>query len=326
VAGPFNLRKLTEVLRRRPDVFICSASFEGRCRSIADNIDPASLKNALICENEDLVDLVGPNAAYLRSRFANKSVRVPLKLTDPLKIADGILTGLHGIAATEPQNYLVDITTFTRESLLILLRLLRLKLRPIDTVQFVYAVAEDYSLGQRGSNKWLSKGIAQIRSVLGYPGDPRPTRKFHLVVLAGFEHERAAKLIDTYESALVSVGYGKADQSITPNHHKNNVAFHKKLCDIYRNVESFSFSLTDPIQTKADIEHQISAKPGYNLVVAAMNNKISTVGAALAAFGNSDIQLCYAQPNYYNYECYSSPSNEFYLFEIPDFIQSDSIQ
>jgi hypothetical protein len=210
--------------------------------------------------------------------------------------------------------------------LLILLSLLRIRLKKEDSILFTYASAADYSIGQENQEKWLSKGIKQIRSVLGYPGDPMPSRKFHLLVLAGFEHERAAKLIDTYESAIVSVGFGDEEHSITHEHYENNVAFHKMLCDLYSKVETFTFSLTDPIQTKQAIQAQLQKKPGYNVVVAALNNKISTIGAALAAFDDPDIQLCYAQANHYNYDSYSQPGEEFYIFDIPDFIQPEAIE
>ncbi|MDP2644327.1 MAG: hypothetical protein Q8P24_05265, partial [Desulfobacterales bacterium] len=46
--------------------------------------------------------------------------------------------------------------------------------------------------------------------------------------------------------------------------------------------------------------------PGrQDVTVAPMNTKLSTVGAALASFENSEIQVCYAQADYYNYHGYS---------------------
>lgn len=326
MAGPFKLNSLTEHLEGDVDVLICSASFEERCKSIPTRINPSSIKHVLVCENEDIKEHVGANAEYLRNFFPLKSIPVSLSLCDPLKVADSLDACIHRVKAKTPQRFLVDTTTFTRESLLILLSLLRIRLKLEDRVQFAYSSAADYSLGQEKQDKWLSKGIKQIRSVLGYPGDPMPSRKFHLLVLAGFEHERAAKLIDNYESAIVSVGFGDEEQSITHEHYENNLAFHRKLCDLYSRVETFTFSLTDPIQTKQAIQTQLQKKPGYNVVVAALNNKISTIGAALAAFDDPDIQLCYAQANHYNYDSYSQPGEEFYIFEIPDFIQPEAIE
>jgi hypothetical protein len=281
--------------------------------------------HVLVCENEELVEYVGENARHLIDRFSDKTVRVPLSLSNPIKVADSLSAGLERVISTEPQSYLVDVTTFTHEALLILLSLLRRRLKSSDRIRFAYATAKEYSLGAEGDEKWLSKGIKQIRSVLGYPGDPLPTRQFHLVVLAGFENDRAAQLIDAYEPAIVSLGLGNKEQSITNKHFEVNIAFHRKLCEIYSGLETFTFSLIDPLQAKLDITTQIGIKPGYNVVVAPLNNKISTIGSALAAFENPDIQLCYSQANFYNYENYSSPGDEFYLIDVPALLQSANI-
>ena len=316
----FKLRDLKEHIATPLDVFICSASFEERCKSIAACISSGTVDHVLVCENEELAEYVGKNARYLGDRFIDRAIHVPLSLSNPLRVADSMAEGLEKVISTNPQSYLVDVTTFTHEALLILLSLLRQRLKSSDTIRFAYTAAKEYSLGAEGDDKWLSKGIKQIRSVLGYPGDPLPTRQFHLVVLAGFENDRAAQLIDAYEPAIVSLGFGNKQQSITNEHFEINIAFHKRLCDIYRGLETFTFSLIDPLQAKVDIAKQIASKPGYNVVVAPLNNKISTIGSALAAFENSDIQLCYSQANFYNYENYSSAGDEVYLLDIPAFL------
>ena len=53
-----------------------------------------------------------------------------------------------------------------------------------------------------------------------------------------------------------------------------------------------------------------------NIVIAPMNNKISTVGASLAAISNENIQLAYAKASLYNTDGYSSPSDNVYFFKI----------
>ena len=53
-----------------------------------------------------------------------------------------------------------------------------------------------------------------------------------------------------------------------------------------------------------------------NTVIAPMNNKISTVGAALAALKNPNIQISYAQADIYNVVGYSMPNDDYYLGEL----------
>lgn len=324
MAGPYKIASFAEHVVDPIDVLICSASYEDRCRSIPECISPDLVKQVLVCENEDLLTYVGKNGQLLKDRFGDKAVGVPLNTNDPLKVADNLEYALAKVITAEPQRLLVDTTTFTREALLILLNLIHCNIRANNTAYFTYATAKEYSIGQKPEDKWLSKGISQIRSVLGYAGSLLPSRKLHLLVLCGFEHERAAKLIDTFEPAVTSLGFGQEEQSISHENYEINVAFHKRLCDLYQNIESFCFSLTDPLQTKNEIQKVISSKPDYNIVIAALNNKISAIGAALAAFENSEIQLCYAQANHYNYESYSIPGDEFYIFEIPEFLRLES--
>lgn len=302
------------------DVFVCSASFEDRSKSVAHYVTPELVDQALVCEYQDHPDLVRANGDFLRQRFGKRARSVELYSANPLKSADSISAHLREVRRTEPQYYLVDITTFTRECLLILLSLLRLRLKPTDTVGLAYNLAKDYSLGDPPEKKWLARGISEIRSVLAYPGEWRPSRKIHLIILVGIEYERAIKLINAFEPSKVTLGF--CDDAETVNLRKLglNDVFYRRLRNSHRNVNgTFEFHCLDPIQTKQVILEQIGTKPNYNVAVAPLNNKVSTVGAGLAAFESTDIQLCYAQANQYNFDKYSEPSDRFCLFEIPGF-------
>ena len=58
--------------------------------------------------------------------------------------------------------------------------------------------------------KWLSKGVKEIRSVLGFPGEILPSRKNHLIVLTGYEYERAKTIIDILQPYSLALGFGEA--------------------------------------------------------------------------------------------------------------------
>lgn len=309
------LSQLPNKIGQQLDVLVCCASFEERCRSVPNALGSSRVELALICENED-IEQVRPNAQLLLGMYGPKARKVPLRTDGPVKSADGIKSALSQAACLRPLSYLVDITTFTHESLLILLQLLRSLLKADDRVTFAYVPAKEYSVGNSADEKWLSKGIDGIRSVLGYPGLLSPSRLMHLIVLVGYESERAAKLIDAYDPAVISLGFGEKECSVSPELHEVNMAFYRSLAARYQNVHEFSFSCVNPSDAKRAIERQIRNTPGHNVVLAAMNTKISTVGAALAAFANDEIQLCYAHASQYNFERYSSPSNECYLFEV----------
>ena len=316
------INSISELLKKPVDVFICSGSFEERCKTIPAQIQEDEVHHVLVCENEDLKEIVRPNSKYLMDRFGLSSIHVPLRANDPLIGADNLVSKLKKICESQPKNFLIDPTTFTHESLLILIKIIRELLRGREgiSMQFAYTGAKDYSVGQKKQDKWLSKGVGEIRSVLGYPGIVIPSLKTHLIVLLGFESERAMKLIDAYEPSITSVGLGEVKSSISQQHHEVNFGFYNSLKEVHSNIHEFQFSCVDPLLTMRIIQEQVKKFPDHNVVLAPMNNKISTIGAALSSISTENIQICYAHANQYNYEGYSTPDEWCYFFDLPELL------
>lgn len=305
------------------DVFICCASFEMRSRSLADNILQNNIKKVLVANNINLNTYVGENLKYLMERFGKRAIAVPIDSGDAIKTADELNNALEAVFKEQYHNYLIDITTFTHESLLMLLKLLCKYRRNEDIITLAYTSATNYSLDEnKPEKKWLSKGISDIRSVLGYPGEVLPYRKDHLILLVGYEHERASLLIERYDPNMISLGYGKS-KSVTNEHLQDaNIHFRKlaeeNIAAKYGVKDNFEFSCNDPESARDEILKCIQKTPDYNHIIAPMNTKISTIGAALAATVNPEIQLCFAQPAYYNYKSYSLPGSTCYLMNFQD--------
>jgi hypothetical protein len=296
------------------DLFLTCASFEKRCLTIADQIPRDRVKRAVICENDSLATITREYAETLNKSFGAVATPVVFRRDDPLDIADRLQTAL---ASTESsgRSVVVDITTFTHEALLILIRVLQLKVGPKDHLYFAYAGAKDYSVGTEGGEKWLSKGISEIRSVLGYPGVMLPSRRVHLIILTGFETERAAKLVDAFEPGVVSLGFVTTAEEDAKNYESNRT-FQQAFLDKYVSANVFRFSCFDIIEAKNAVLAQSRLLPEYNTVVAAMNTKVSTIGAAFAALDEPTIQLCYALANEYNHAGYSVPGDYCFWGEV----------
>jgi hypothetical protein len=312
------LDSLANLLPERIHVFICSASFERRSTVIAEKLNHNLVDHAIVCANQvAYTSLIEERAKELCGMFGSRSSRVQISLEDPLIIADQIQRKIRELPEYPSTTYAIDITCFTHEALLIVLRILHARVKPSDRIICLYNGATDYSLGLSPREKWLTKGVGEIRSVLGYPGQIVPTQKIHLIVLVGFETERAERIIAAYEPSELTLGYGSPLESISLPLHDLNKNFHKKLSDKYKRVSHFMFSCEDAVAAKESLEKQVGALPDFNVFVAPMNTNISTVGVALAAFENPAIQVCYATAEQYNFEAYSEPSSECYLFEVP---------
>ena len=305
------------------DTFICCGSYEERCRTIPNIIDPGKISQALVVENKDLSIYVGENSEYLRKRFGNKSIDVTTNSSNPLLTADNLHNALKLSRNGGQQKYLIDITTFRHESLLILISLLKQMITPYDCIDLIYASASDYSVGDKIEDKWLSKGVAEVRSILGYGGDFSPSKKMHLIIIVGYEYQRASALIDMLEPSKISLGYGRSSTATDDKHRTAQEFFYnilEKLMAIRGNVDKFEFSCNDPLETRDAILLQAQKYPDYNVVVVPMNTKLSTVGAGLATFSNNEIQLCYAQAEQYNNHGYSSPGTNCYMFELSKYL------
>ena len=321
------LNSLGKKLGSSIDLFICSSSFEDRCRAIPESLDPSAIKRTLICENQDYESYAIHNTKKLIKHFGRRAHKIVLRTDNPLLVADNLQTALSKALRLRPSLCVVDMTTFTHEGLLILIRVLNQSGFSGD-LRFVYAGAKDYSLNSSKSEKWLSKGIDNVRSVLGYPGVMLPSKRLHLIVLVGFESERAENLIEAYEPAAISLGLGDEAASVSRNHYATNADFHQKVLSFVRSIatqnttaHSFTFSCVDPFDAREALRKHISKFPDYNTVVAPMNTKISTLGAALVALENDCIQLCYAHATQYNIASYSSPSNDCRMFDGREFLR-----
>jgi hypothetical protein len=302
-----SLRDLAGTLPETIDVFICSASFESRSTAIATSLPKQKVARALVCANEDFSEYVGTNLAVLMGHFGDVGHQVDLSQRNPVQGLDSLLAALHCIATAAPRRIVVDVTTFTHEGLLVLVRLLAAKLRVEDELTIVYTPASEYALGLPPPDKWLSRGLRDIRSVLGFPGLMVPGQKLHLIVLVGFEAERARLLIDACEPDVISLGRAHDATDSAQAHLPINVDTLEQLSIHYEKVSQFKFSSVDVTTTQAALANQAFMFPGCNVVVAPMNTKLSTLGAALLGFARKDIQLCYAPAYTYNFSGYSTP-------------------
>ena len=313
------LTALNDHIAQKPvDAFVCCASYEDRSRSIAESIEPKQIKHSLIGFNQDFASSSKKNLEYLESRFEGAFNTIELDTGNPLKTADSFAAVLSEILDDSIERILVDITAFTRESLLILLRYLVSNFRKNASVEFIYANAKEYSIGYSPEKKWLSKGNREIRSILGYPGSCIPSKGDHLIVLLGFEDERALGLIHEFEPSLISVGIGDENQWASREHQQTNLHHLKRLKSVLGPFNEFTFNGYNARETKDAIHDLISNFQNLNTILAPMNTKISTIGAAAVAIENTSVQICYAQADFYNIEHYSTPGKHFFHFLLDD--------
>lgn len=316
----FNCKKLAlKELQQTVDddirLFICAASYEQRCLSVPLSLDAATIGHVVILKNDDVAGNGNANSEKLINHFSDNSSIVEITKSIAIRTADRISNEILRHDNIKAEGLCVDTTCMTHETLLILLSLFRhIFGKDLRKIRFLYCPAREYDPGTEYEKKWLSQGVKDVRSILGYPGQLMPSRKNRLLVLVGFEVNRAAGLIDVYEPASLGLGYG--DGAVSTEHQIINEQKHKTLSAAYPNSDKFKFSSGNPYSVRDFILKDAENHANFNLIVAPMNTKISTIGAALATFINPGIQLCYAAAATYNFDNYSTPDEHFIAFYV----------
>lgn len=213
----------------------------------------------------------------------------------------------------------IDISTFTHEHLCILFKVFSY-IKYKKEINLIYATVNEYSVGK--VNGWLSKGVREIRNILGYSGNLLPSKPLHLIVLVGLENERVQKIIEEYEPAKITIGKCSRDSSVGNNisklneeHYERIDFFIKQVISNIKESEEFEFSCTIPEETYRVLNKIINNNSEYNNIIVAGNSKISTLGVVKLALENEDLQLCYAQPLEYNINGYTEGVKNFKFFQ-----------
>lgn len=300
------------------DLFLCSSSFEDRCLIVASYIHQKQFSSVLICHFSENYSKSEDNLKKLQGLFHLESEIIPLSKSKPLANYDALFDVF---SQKSSKNVLFDISTFTRENLLIILQLFRQKPFKDINLTLCYNPSDKYSNFIKGGyeNVWLSKGVQNIRSIVGYSGDFSPIKELMLIVLVGFEAERAQILINNFEPDKLYIGKASIINSQNADLAATNQYNFDKLIAFNSNSIDFNFSCVDIDITKRELATIIKANMDrYNIVVSPMNNKLSTLAVASMAFQFPEVQICYAVTNQYNVEAYSSPMNFVYMVQADD--------
>lgn len=304
-------------------LYIGMASFEDRCISILEALKLPP-KHCLFFKNVAAGNLAEKNLNHMVGLAADRNTVIGLDLDSPITAADAFTKAMtENITFSSEGVVFIDSTTFTHEQLLILLRILD-QYRPKDKIYMGYIGAERYSTNTDIENVWLSRGVSQIRTVLGYPGSFAPSKKLHLIILVGFEHERAAAVIEQFEPARLTLMCGDPSKSVSAGHYDTNKRFFEELKNFVERtqftqtaVEALYFSCVDPFSTRDTVLQIATQSSDFNIVVCPMNTKLSTIGVGLAALKDKRIQIAYARAIEYNEAGYSTPSAMATIFEYP---------
>lgn len=205
-------------------------------------------------------------------------------------------------ASSPIESVTIDITTFPRQELLMLLRVLDgLPVRP--KIRLFYAEPEKYGTETVGG--WLTRGVRSVRTIPGFGGVQPPSKKNLLIMFLGHEEERAAitwKRHQPKKTVLIvpDPSYRGELDGIVEKTHKPLFA---KLSptEFYPSISARAVDEAE----RAILDLWEKYHESYFLVVAPFGTKLQTLGIYRAVKQKKDIQITYAVPAIYNYANFS---------------------
>ena len=204
-------------------------------------------------------------------------------------------------------DIIVDITCFPRELLGMVLFAIALMRRKFDkvTVEYIAAPAAGYATQNpalQESERWLSQGVRDIRSIIGYPGDFSGEKSGHLIALAGHEEHRMMEIVEYVEPRKLSIGGGQRGSATAAgaDEYSGRVVRALTAKVPVPSVRGFGFrsdSVHDVYESLRGLRIDFGRD---NVSLTAMNTKLAFVGAALFALEERRVRVMYAVPDRYN--------------------------
>lgn len=305
-------------------LFVTFASFEERCLTAITNMPHNRIGLSIVIFNRSNANpAIFTNRTKIRGLIGDKHDEIAVNLADPFDIRERLEQKLNSISPGSFDQFVLDVTTFTHEALAIAVDLLADRW-PDQEWTVLYNGAKDYDpVHAEADDLWLSKRPSGVRSVLGFSGEMHPSRRLHLLILVGFEHERARYAIEAFEPNTITLGIGERTQSVSEKLADLNAHFFEKvdsfagsMAATYSQLGKVAFSCTDSLSTLESVRRIVGQNSEFNTIICPMNTKLSTLGVILAAMENPSIQLAYVTVDEYNEKGYAIPSDNLTINDV----------
>lgn len=230
-------------------------------------------------------------------------------------------------------DVIIDATCLPRELLGMILFALSVRRDRLGRIEVCYTSAPKEVTGGyatqnkdlRDDQRWLSKGVVAIRSILGFPGDFSSEKKRHVIAFAGHEFDRMLQVVEFLEPNIVSVSNEQENTSTVNGAAVISADVATKLRDkiaepIIRPVKFSANSIDETFKGLGELKLNASLE---NIALIAMNTKLSFIGAALFALHRRKVRMMYAVPEIYN-PLYCVGAGEFKVHDITEKLKTSA--
>jgi len=298
--------KIRTIENNRDDIFIVCASFEERTTAVVDRFDENfSVENSFVFKYDEknrtnLREINFEKLVRMQKRYSESVSPIICNHHDPL---DGInkFQELCKIKETvfKNKNITIDITTFTKQYLLVLLKFIEIQ-NP-KSVRLLYTEPEDYAI------KWkkpLSHGSIDTVSVPTYGGHFYSEKESLLILLLGYEGDRAYGIWERLAPHKTIILIGKP--SFRDSWEGRVEGLNKKLISKLPKDAIKYIPTLDPFAVGKGLDELIDQfKQKFNIAISPLGPKPQVVGCYLSVRKYADVQVIYAIPKFHEEEYYS---------------------
>lgn len=188
------------------------------------------------------------------------------------------------------KRILLDISTMPRDTIWSLLYFLNSLNNSID---YIYHTPKAYN------SDWLTKEPGKPRLLFKHSGISKLGAHTALIILTGFEVERTKQLVQFFEPKLTYLGVQKGSQY---DNEKRNAENHESIKG-YTETKEFELDAYASDNGYSSIKEQIDElKNQYNIIVASLGPKPTSIAMYRAYLDNSEIALAYVPAKEFNKE------------------------
>lgn len=298
--------KIRTIENNRDDIFIVCASFEERTTAAVDRLDENfRVENSFVFKYDE------KNRTNLREINFEKLLKILKRCSESISPIicnhhsplDGInklqeLCKIKGLVLKN-KNITVDITTFTKQYLLVLLKFIGSQ--NLKSVRLIYTEPEDYA------TKWkrpLSHGLIDIVSVPTYGGHLYIEKESLLVLLLGYEGDRSYAIWEKLAPHKTVILIGKP--SFKDSWEGRVEELNKKLISKLPKDSIKYIPTLDPFTVGKSLDEFIDQfKQKFNIAISPLGPKPQVIGCYLSVRKYPDVQVIYAIPKFHDEKYFS---------------------
>ena len=276
---------------RKTEAIVAVAGWEDRfLRGLQSDVDSRAPSQLVVFAFEEYLSRTAEARAQLSVLAGEKGIRyreVRVK-REPVSLWQSVRRALSDREWSQ-RSVLVDITTMPREVIWWAFSSLR---SVQGDVSYVYHKPGNYPAA------WVTRDTDQPRLVYQHSGVSMFGRHTCLLLVSGFDADRAAQLIQFFEPRSVVIGLQTGSQY---DNESKNVALTRRVLEGTPNVRFFDMDAYSSDHGLAAMEAAIVGQLGhYNVVAASLGPKPSAVALYRLQSKHPDIALAYAPSRQFN--------------------------